>query len=56
MVLTRRGLGDVAQRKIQAAARDNGVSLVEGSRILLDDGGIGGKGAVELRKLVEWNL
>ncbi len=49
----KRGLGDVAQRKIQAAARAHGVSLVEGARILLDDQGLGGKGAAELRKLVD---
>ncbi len=37
----KRGLGDVAQKKIQAAARSNGVSLVEGARILLEPRGVG---------------
>ncbi len=49
----KRGLGDKAQQKIQMAARDNGVSLVDGARLLLQDGGLGGKGAAELRVLVD---
>ncbi len=49
----KRGLGDVAQKKIQTAARTNGVSLVEGARLLLAAKGLGGKGAKELAKLVE---
>ncbi len=49
----KRGLGDVAQKKIQAAARSNGVSLVEGARILLETKGLGGKGAIELGRLIE---
>ncbi len=48
----KRGLGNVAQQKIQACARENGVSLVEGARILLANKGIGGKGAKELATLV----
>ncbi|MGX9351532.1 ATP-dependent helicase [Shimia sp. W99] len=44
----KRGLGNVAQQKIQTCARANGVSLVEGARILLEEKGIGGKGAKEL--------
>ena len=55
----KRGLGDKAQQKIQMAARSNGVSLVEGARILLDTNGLGGKGAVELARLIDgidrWN-
>ena len=55
----KRGLGDKAQQKIQMAARGNGVSLVEGARILLDTNGLGGKGAVELARLIDgidrWN-
>ena len=55
----KRGLGDKAQQKIQMAARGNGVSLVEGARILLDTKGLGGKGAVELARLIDgidrWN-
>ncbi len=49
----KRGLGDKAQQKIQMAARQNGVSLLEGAAILLDEKGIGGKGATELTKLIE---
>ncbi|APX91166.1 DNA helicase II [Brevirhabdus pacifica] len=49
----KRGLGDKAQQKIQQAARSNGVSLVEGARILLQAKGLGGKGAGELQRLVE---
>ncbi len=49
----KRGLGNVAQQKIQTCARENGVSLVEGARILLDQKGIGGKGAKELRILID---
>ncbi|SFG53506.1 DNA helicase-2 / ATP-dependent DNA helicase PcrA [Palleronia marisminoris] len=49
----KRGLGDKAQQKIQLAARDNGVSLVDGARILLQDKGLGGKGGAELRVLVD---
>ncbi|KCV83097.1 ATP-dependent DNA helicase PcrA [Actibacterium atlanticum] len=49
----KRGLGNVAQQKIQTTARANGVSLVEGARILLESGGIGGKGAKELRALID---
>ena len=49
----KRGLGDKAQQTIQIAARSNGVSLVDGARIALDQGLIKGKGAGNLRKLVE---
>jgi len=49
----KRGLGDKAQQKIQVAARQNGVPLVEGARILLAEGGITGKGAGQLRALVD---
>lgn len=49
----KRGLGDKAQQTIQRTARDNGVSLVEGARIVVDTKGIGGKGGAELSKLVE---
>ncbi|MGR3571913.1 ATP-dependent helicase [Brevirhabdus sp.] len=49
----KRGLGDKAQAKIQQAARTNGVSLLEGARLLLAAKGLTGKGAAELRKLVE---
>lgn len=49
----RRGLGDKAQQAIQRAARDAGVSLVEGARIALADGAIKGKGAGALRGLID---
>ncbi|CUK10245.1 DNA helicase II [Shimia thalassica] len=49
----KRGLGNVAQQKIQTCARSNGVSLVEGARILLEEKGLGGKGAKELALLLE---
>ncbi|PYC48612.1 DNA helicase II [Litorivita pollutaquae] len=49
----KRGLGDKAQQKIQVTARENGVPLVEGARILLAQKGLGGKGGAELAKLVE---
>ena len=48
----KRGLGDVAQQKIQRAARENGVSLVEGAALLLEAGGLGGKGGKELAVLI----
>ncbi|TCP43147.1 ATP-dependent helicase [Rhodovulum marinum] len=49
----KRGLGDKAQQKIQQMARTNGVPLVVGARLLIETGGITGKGAGELRKLIE---
>ena len=49
----KRGLGDKAQQKIQSCARENGVSLVEGSRIFLSENGLSGKAAGELRALIE---
>ena len=49
----KRGLGNVAVQKIQTSARENGVSLIEGARLLLDNKGIGGKGAKELRILID---
>ncbi|MEN8891291.1 ATP-dependent helicase [Planktotalea arctica] len=49
----KRGLGDKAQQKIQLCARENGVSLLEGARICVETKAIGGKGGVELGKLVD---
>jgi len=49
----KRGLGDKAQQIIQVTARQHGVSLVEGARMLLDDKGLTGKGAAELRRLID---
>ncbi|NDR56589.1 ATP-dependent helicase [Aliiruegeria sabulilitoris] len=48
----KRGLGDKAQQKIQVAARANGVSLVEGAKILLAAKGLTGKGAKALAELL----
>jgi DNA helicase-2/ATP-dependent DNA helicase PcrA len=49
----KRGLGDKAQADIQRTARASGVSLLDGARELLAQGGIGGKGAGQLRAFVE---
>ncbi|EEW24225.1 ATP-dependent helicase [Rhodobacter ferrooxidans] len=48
----KRGLGDTAQQNIQRRARAAGVSLLGGARELLAQGGIGGKGANQLRTFV----
>ncbi len=48
----RRGLGDKAVQTIQITARSNGVSLVEGARIALEQGAIKGKGGKGLAELV----
>ena len=50
----KRGLGDKAQQKIFQAARDNGVSLYEGARIVVEAGLIGGKGGKALDDLVRY--
>ncbi|WP_127903411.1 ATP-dependent helicase [Solirhodobacter olei] len=49
----KRGLGDKAQQTIQRTARAQGVTLFEGARILLAEGGLSGKGAGQLRGLLE---
>ncbi|NVO54563.1 UvrD-helicase domain-containing protein [Rhodobacteraceae bacterium B1Z28] len=55
----KRGLGDKAQQTIQMTARENGVSLVDGARIVVEQGLIKGKGGAALRQLIEglarWN-
>ncbi|PIE10305.1 MAG: DNA helicase II [Rhodobacterales bacterium] len=51
--IPKRGLGDVAQKKIRACARENGVSMVQGAAILLENKGVGGKGAKELALLID---
>ncbi len=55
----KRGLGDKARQTIQVVARENGVSLVEGARIAVDNGLIKGKGGKALRELIDglarWN-
>jgi DNA helicase-2/ATP-dependent DNA helicase PcrA len=49
----KRGLGNVAMQKMQASARAHGVPLLEGAKRLLAEKGIGGKGAKELRVLLD---
>ncbi len=49
----KRGLGDKAQQVIQRIARANDVSLVAGAAIALEQGEIKGKGAGQLRALIE---
>ena len=49
----KRGLGDKAQQTIQRAAREQGVSLVEGARLVIEAKAIGGKGGAQLAKLVD---
>ncbi len=48
----KRGLGDKAVQTIQRAARTNGVSLVEGARLVCQGKLLGGKGLKELTILV----
>ena len=49
----KRGLGDKAQQKIQSMARQEGIALTEGARLLLEAKGLAGKGALELGRLVD---
>ena len=49
----KRGLGDKAVQTIQRSARDNGVNLIEGARIVCDAKLLGGKGLKELTILVQ---
>ncbi len=49
----RRGLGDKAVQTIQRTARANGVSLVEGARLVVQGKLLGGKGLKELGILVD---
>lgn len=49
----KRGLGDKAQQTIQRIARDNGLSLLDGARVVVDEKLIGGKGGAQLREFVE---
>jgi len=51
--LPKRGLGDKAVQTIQLAARSYGTALHEGARGVLASGGLGGKGAANLRVFVE---
>ncbi len=49
----KRGLGEAAQARIRATAQANGLPLAEGARLLLEQGGLGGRGAGELRRLLD---
>ncbi len=49
----KRGAGDKAQQAIQRAARGNGVSLLEGARLAVAAGELGGKAKTEIAKLVD---
>lgn len=49
----KRGIGDKAQQTIQVTARENGVSLLEGARILVAEGGLTPKARAALRELCE---
>ncbi|SNS03392.1 ATP-dependent helicase [Antarctobacter heliothermus] len=48
----KRGLGDKAQQTIQRIARENGVSLVDGAALAVEQGAIKGKGAKALGELI----
>ena len=48
----KRGLGDKALQTIQLAARQNGVNLLEGARIAVEEKHVGGKGLANLRDFV----
>ncbi|MDF2233570.1 UvrD-helicase domain-containing protein [Albimonas sp. CAU 1670] len=49
----KRGLGDKAQQAIQLAARDAGVTLIEGARLVLESGALAARARNALRELVE---
>lgn len=48
----KRGLGDKAQQAVNAAARENGVSLLEGARICAQEGGVSKAAQKSLGQLV----
>jgi DNA helicase-2/ATP-dependent DNA helicase PcrA len=48
----KRGIGEKAQQLINTTARDHGVSMLEGARILLIEGGLSSKASNSLRKLI----
>ncbi len=49
----KRGLGDKAQQTIQRIARAQGLSLVQGAALAIEEGAIKGKGAGQLRALID---
>ncbi|MDN5568178.1 MAG: UvrD-helicase domain-containing protein, partial [Paracoccus sp. (in: a-proteobacteria)] len=48
----KRGLGDKALQTVQSAARQNGVNLLEGAKIAVEEKHLGGKGLANLRDFV----
>jgi DNA helicase-2/ATP-dependent DNA helicase PcrA len=49
----KRGIGDKAQAEINACARAHGVGLIEGARLLIEQGGLSGKARSSLRALLD---
>ena len=49
----KRGIGEKAQQLINTTARDHGVSMLDGARILLNEGGLSSKASTSLRKLID---
>ena len=49
----KRGIGEKAQQLINTTARDHGVSMLDGARILLNEGGLSSKASNSLRKLID---
>ncbi|MBV1864640.1 MAG: UvrD-helicase domain-containing protein, partial [Rhodobacteraceae bacterium] len=49
----KRGIGDKAQQTINLKARENGVSLLEGARILVEEGGLPARARGSLKVLIE---
>ncbi|MDB2418851.1 UvrD-helicase domain-containing protein [Amylibacter sp.] len=49
----KRGIGEKAQQLINTTARDHDVSMLEGARILLIEGGLSSKASNSLRKLID---
>ena len=49
----KRGLGEKAQAEINACARANGVGLIEGARLLVEQGGLSGRARAGLRELLD---
>ncbi len=49
----KRGLGDKAIQRMQVAARANGVSLLEGAKLLVASGEVSGKARAELAALLQ---
>ncbi|MDA7739036.1 UvrD-helicase domain-containing protein [Amylibacter sp.] len=49
----KRGIGEKAQQLINTTARDHGVSMLEGARILLIEGELSSKASNSLRKLID---